>query len=421
MKKDVKIIIVLCFLIVIIFSTLFVLKLTEKEPIDEPEIPNDLVPPADDLNTDDLTSTFLNDIVYDVELDKDLEEFIVDFFDTYYLSLKNLKELDMTKYFYETEDALINQTALSLLIDIRLLKPNDLRLDKVKYDLNIKSVSVHDDLIDIEILENSYMNFNFMKEIESKIYNISNKFTIKKIDNQYKIIGYDKVQDFYVMITDKYTTGGITELEEIKNNYIKLISEKLEVDLENYQYYLNNPEIEGKVCDHEYDRQSALNYALEWVNKRNTNQWTTFSSNCQNFASQVVYNGGVIFDYIGNANNHLQWKFYNNIYNTSQTSSGYVYTWTYVPYFYQYAKNNTGTGLCAEVDVNIYYAEAGDVIHVGVDSPSRHALVVIGSYEKDGKIVDILVNSNTVDLENYPFSAYVYPYSTLIKIYGWND
>ena len=78
-------------------------------------------------------------------------------------------------------------------------------------------------------------------------------------------------------------------------------------------------------------------------------------------------------------------------------------------------------GIIQDVDVNLYYAQAGDVIHVGSTAPTRHALVVVGDYKVNGKTVDILVNSNTVDLENYPMSAYSYPYSRLIKIYGWND
>ncbi len=126
-------------------------------------------------------------------------------------------------------------------------------------------------------------------------------------------------------------------------------------------------------------------------------------------------------DYHGSAASHLQWKCYGTSQNNSETPSGLAYTWTYVPYFYTYARDNTGYGLCADVDVNLYYAQAGDVIHVGSTAPTRHALVVVGDYKVNGKTVDILVNSNTVDLENYPMSAYSYPYSRLIKIYGWND
>ena len=124
-------------------------------------------------------------------------------------------------------------------------------------------------------------------------------------------------------------------------------------------------------------------------------------------------------DYFGDVT--VQWKSYSGAYNTSQTPNGLAYSWTSVPYFRDYALNNKGYGLCATVDANIYTALAGDLFQVGSKSSTRHVVVSIGPYMKDNKVVDILVNSNTVDLENFPMSAYVYPYVSLIKIYGWND
>ena len=183
--------------------------------------------------------------------------------------------------------------------------------------------------------------------------------------------------------------------------------------------FLNN-KVVGKTCDHEYNRDKALEYAKKWVNKRDS-EWTTFDANCQNYASIVLYTGGIPMDYTGSANDFKQWKFYSSAYNENETNKGYVYTWTSVPRFSYYVKNNTGSGICAVYDENLYAAEAGDIIHVGTINPRRHALVVIGNYKVDGKVVDILVNSNTVDLENYPMSAYVYPYTSLIKVYGWNE
>lgn len=59
-------------------------------------------------------------------------------------------------------------------------------------------------------------------------------------------------------------------------------------------------------------------------------------------------------DYHGSAASHLQWKCYGTSQNNSETPSGLAYTWTYVPYFYTYARDNTGYGLCADVDVNLW-------------------------------------------------------------------
>lgn len=381
-------------------------------PTMEPEKPTEL-----------LDVTFLNKVNNKDLLTEEQLKLIIDFLDVYYGSLKELKEYDLTKFFKNSnsEDALIMQTALSVLIENRKSKTNDLTLDSVKYDITIEDVEKSDNKITITLIEDSYMRFAFMSDIESKVYNIENIFTIQKVNGKYKIVNYEKVQDFYVMITDRYNNGGKEELNQIKKDYIKLINNNAKQDEIDYENFLDGKDYNPKTCDNSYDRRSALNYALKWVNKRNISEWTTFESNCQNFASQVIYNGGVIMDYTGSDSENLQWKFYDSAYNEDEVAQGYNYTWTYVPYFQEYAENNTGTGLCADVNVNIYYAEVGDVIHVGSTGPTRHAVVVIGDYKINGKTVDILVNSNTVDLENFPMSAYAYPYINLIKIYGWND
>ncbi len=427
MKKEMigKLILFIILVCLVIFLFLFFKNkdegLNSNNPsVEEPSDSGEDIP----LEPDPVGTNYLNNISGEAndEVSEEMKNVIVEFLNVYYNSIKNLEENDMTYLFLDpnSEDALINQTALSLLIETRKLKPNDLRLANAKYDLEFSDVSISGDTVTLTVLEDNYLNFNFMKDIESRVYNIENEFTLEKVADTYKIVEYNKVQDFYVMITDVYTGGGKSQLEEIENNYLDVIKEKLVEDREDYQQFLNGTGITPRSCDHPYDREKALEHALKWVDARDPD-WLEFDSNCQNFASQVLYSGGIPMDYYGSASEYLQWKLYNGSYNENQVADGYVYTWTYVPYFYTYAKDNTGYGLCADVDVNLYYAEAGDVIHVGTLRPTRHALVVIGDYKVDGKTVDILVNSNTVDLENYPISAYSYPYLSLIKVYGWNE
>ena len=424
MKKNMKFKVMLFIILTIIVVCLFFF-FNKKEEVNNPE--SNIDNPSEEQNNevenkpDEVGTNYLNDIKYTVKVDKEIEDVIVEFLNVYYNSIKELKENDMTYLFKDStsEQALINQTAVSLLIETRKLKPNDLSLDKAKYDLDFIEVNTNGNAVNVTVLENNYLNFNFMKEIESKIYNIENEFTLEKVDGKYKITKYNKVQDFFVMITDLYSGGGKTKLDQIKQDYLDLINEKLKKDRKDYNDFLNGTGINRKTCDHEYNREEALKQTV-WVNKRDP-EWMEFDSNCQNFASQVLYSGGIPMDYTGSASQYLQWKGYDYSYNESETASGLVYTWTYVPYFREYALNNTGYGLCATVDENLYYAEAGDVIHVGTTGPTRHALVVIGDYKKDGKTIDILVNSNTVDLENYPISAYSYHYVSLIKVYGWNE
>lgn len=424
MKKNIKFKLILFIILAIMVVCLFFF-FNKKDEVNNPggNIDNPSERPNDEMENkpDEVGTNYLNDIKYTVKVDKEIEDVIVEFLNVYYNSIKELKENDMIYLFKDSssEQALINQTALSLLIETRKLKPNDLSLDKAKYDLNFTEVTTNGNTVNVTVLENNYLNFEFMKDIESKIYNIENKFTLEKVDGKYKITKYNKVQDFFVMITDLYNGGGKTKLDQIKQNYLDLINDKLKKDRKDYNDFLNGTGINRKTCDHEYNREEALKQTV-WVNKRDP-EWMEFDSNCQNFASQVLYSGGIPMDYTGSASQYLQWKGYDYSYNESETASGLVYTWTYVPYFREYALNNKGYGLCATVDENLYYAEAGDVIHVGTTGPTRHALVVIGDYKKDGKTIDILVNSNTVDLENYPISAYSYPYVSLIKVYGWNE
>lgn len=421
LKKVVSFLILLLIIISFCIFLVWFLNTKKEQPNNEPQVEQkdeEFNQEPEEEKPVEEPKTYLSNITYDVKLDKEIEEKIIEYMDLYYKSMKELKEYDMTYLFSNTEQANINQTAISLLVGIRKLKPNDLTLYSASYDLNVESVSKSGDTIDVVVRENNYLRFKFMKDIESKVYNIENDFTFKLIDGEYKIVKYSKVQDFYFMITNKYNSGGKTELDKIKNDYLTLISKKESELKKDYEDYLNGKGINKKSCDYSYDRTKAYEYAIKWVNKRNSD-WPRYNSNCQNYASQVVYSGGVPMDYFGSAS--LQWKSYSLSYNESETPSGLVYTWTYVPYFYNYVKNNTGYGICGDVDVNLYYAEAGDIIHVGITAPTKHALVVIGTYKKDGKVIDVLVNSNSVDLENYPISAYVYPYTELIKIYGWNE
>ncbi|MEG2322058.1 MAG: amidase domain-containing protein [Bacilli bacterium] len=420
MKKHKKIFKIFIFILVASL-VIFYFIIRKDKPVDS-HTPGIIDPGTSDTRPEDKPNkkdSYLNEIKYDVALDEEIIDAIVKYMDTYYQIMYQLKEEDMTSLFSNNNQALINQTAISLLINVRSLKPNDLALSDAKYDLNIKKVTKEADIIKVVLTEDSYIKFKFMDEV-SKIYNIENEFSFKKINGEYKIVAYDKVQDFFVMITDVYEDNGQEELNNIKNNYLKLVKKQVADEKKAYNEYLDNKGLTKKECDHIYNRTNALTYALKWVNKRNSN-WKEYESNCQNYASQVVYNGGIPNDYSGDANASLQWKNYDDSLNNIEEAKGFTETWTYVPYFYNYVKNNTGYGMCGKVDVNRYYGEAGDIVHVGLDGPNRHALVVIGNIKKNNKVVDIIVNSNTVDLENYPLSAYVYPYQSLIKIYGWND
>ena len=372
---------------------------------------------------EDITKdTYLNNITYKVSLDKDIENLIIEYMDEYYKSIHTLKEYDLTYLFSNQEQANINQTAISLLIESRLLKNNDLHLTDAYYDLEVLSVKNEKNKIIVEVEEDSYVNFSFMSDIQSKSFNISNIFTFEKVGEEYKIAEYFKIQDFFVMISNKYEEE--KDLDKIKQDYLNIIKENILKTEDDYASYLAGTGHTPLTCDNDYNREKAISYSYKWIKERNPKWYKSPDSNCQNYASQVLYAGGIPMDIKGNYLS--QWKFYSPadeqwVIIKEEKKRGISYSWINVKKFREYVNKNKGYGLCAKADVNLFYGEPGDIIQVGYLDSQKHTVVVSDTYEKDGKVIDILVNSNTIDLENYPMSAYSYPYYSLIKIYGWNN
>lgn len=375
-------------------------------------------------------TTYLNNASktdnFDGEIDEKIQDIIVKYMDSYFKSITTLNEIDMTSLFCDDafEESYINQTAISLLINSRKLERNKMTISNAKYDIIFDDINKRNGLITVKVLENDYLHFDFMKDIESKAYGIENTFVLKEVGDTYKIKSLRKVQDFYVMITNEYKTGksdkdAKNELDKMKENYISDFKE----EVANFKTYLNSYENKKdtitKTCDYKYDRTKALNYAKKYVTNRNS-EWSNYSEyggNCQNFASQVIYNGGVPMDLQGDA----IWKYYGDTLNETKSKIGRSTSWTGVTFFYDYAKANKGYGLCAEVDINPFYAEAGDIGQVGYNNVYKHTVVIVGNIkDNNGKITDLLINSNSINLENYPFSGYVYPNKRIIKILGWN-
>lgn len=380
------------------------------------------------ITKDEKKTTYLNKISksddFDGEIDKDIQDIIIKYMDSYFKSITTLKENDMTNLFCDKEEAYINQTAISLLINARNLERNKMTISDAKYDIIFDDIDKKNDTITVEVLENDYFHFDFMKDIESTAYDVENTFVLKKTDNTYKIKSLRKVQDFYVMITNEYETGksydkAKKELDKLKENYISDLKDEVS-SFETYlDRYKNKKDTITKTCDYKYDRTKALSYAKKHVTNKN-DKWSNFSEyggNCQNYASQVIYNGGIPMDLQGD----YIWKFYGETLNETKSKNGRSASWTGVKEFYEYAKNNNGYGLCAKVDVNPFYAEKGDIGQVGYDNNYKHTVVIIGNIkDKNGKITDLLINSNSLNLKNYPLSGYVYPNKRIIKILGWN-
>ena len=344
---------------------------------------------------------------------------IINFFDIYYLSIKELNEYDMMYLFADETESYINQSAMHFLINYRKMQRNDLTLNDCSYSLKVKKISINGDEILVDILEDSTFNFEFMKNIETHTYNVENTFVFKMDADDYKLIKYNKNADFYNIITSNLDDNPTKEsISNIVTEALNLSSTMMDNEK---NYYANlSTSMPTKKCDNKYDREKAYSYAINWVTNRNPDyaNFDDYGGNCQNYASQVLKSGGIPNDVSG----YYRFKYYSSVPDETTNNIGRTPSWAGVNQFYTYAKyNQNAGGLCSLTDINYFYGEKGDLIQFGYKENWAHTSVIVGSIVENGKLVDLITTSNTTDRDNFPLSAYNYPNKRLIKIYGWNN
>lgn len=416
-KRLLKFIKILCILVIVELIGIVVIKNVNYE------IPQSNDKPKDEEKIEKTPTTFLGTInnKTNVSIPKEITKLITDYMNTYYKSIYELKAYDTSIYFSNQEEGYISKSAIELLVDIRKLYNYDYKLSKAQFDLNILDVKQENNKYIISFNEDDTFYFKFLDGIESNAYGINNEIVISFVNNEYKIDKYRKVEDYYVMFTNIYSFNNNTnELDNMKKAYLEEAKEEISNYDNLYKETKDNQYVSSITCTYKYDRKKAVEYSYKYINTRN-NEWVDYSSyggNCQNYASQAIYYGGVPMDNTGHIS--LQWKHYSSIINSYETKSGRSSSWTGVGDFYYYVKNNKGTGLCGSTDVNIFYAEPGDIIQVGYKNIYRHTTFVSKIITKNNNMPIILVNSNSINLKDYPISAYTYTMKRLIKIEGYN-
>src|SRR5574344_1412170 len=317
-------------------------------------------------------------------------------------------------------EAYLTQNGLDLLVEHHQMQLNDMKLSYAMYDIDYQSVKVNGNKITIKFLEDDHYKFNYLGDTESDIYDVSNTIVINNNNGTYTIDSLRVIQGHYIMFTNEVDTtssSAKTTIDSLKTKYIKQMKEEVETNKDLMNKANTTKYVQSKTCDYEYDRDAAVSYSYKYITTRNSEYEAYDSSggNCANFVSQSIHAGGIPMDYTGT----YQWKHYSSALNTSNTATGRSASWVSTTAFYEYASNNTGAGLCADADINIFYAEPGDGGQVGYKGYS-HSILIVSQVKKDGKVVDLLVNSNTVNLKDYPLLGYVYPNKRVIKILGYN-
>lgn len=367
---------------------------------------------------DTVPVSFVRNINNTNNVDKEIIDLITKYMDAYFLSLYSLEKIDVSTFFDNDVIAHVSNKAIELLIESRKLYDYDFKMNDAYYDLDIIEVINNNGVYEVSFLEDDHFSFNFLDGIESKCFGIENKMFIKKVNNEYKIIDYEKIQGYYSLFYDN-KIDSIKKCDELYDYYLKQVKKVKENDDYLKLQAKDKPYFSDKTYSIKYDRVLANEYAYKYYHLRNSD-WYDFSlegGNCQNYASQCIYNGLNIMDYSGD----YQWKCYmedgnyDPYINEDDVKEGRSTSWVHVSSFKDYCENNMNSGLVTDCGVNINYAEVSDIIQVGISSVTHTTIV--------SKVVNghILINSNSIDMMDYPLEASVYLTKNLIKILGANE
>ncbi|MBI4856975.1 MAG: amidase domain-containing protein [Acetobacterium woodii] len=354
---------------------------------------------------------------------------INDYFNKTFEATANLQTVDMSELFYDPtgENAVLNQSALDYLIQLRLKQSNDLKMINYQYQLNVLALNEVDEAVEVELLENYTVNFAFVPEVDSVTSGIRHHFWLIKKGDTYKIAEHLQDEDSFNLVQDAIGAQPGQSTAVIEELLGKSTAAVDELATAKQAFNTGERPAAQAFTGNPYQPEAAVNYAMTWVDPektlRNLAQFGVYDDvggNCNNYISQCLNAGGIPMDIFGDE--FTQWKWYSDELNLDEIESGRSPAWAGVNEFYLYARENTGYGLSAVVDENVYSGAVGDILQFGYDNQWLHSVIITQVIkDQDGKVVDYLINSNTTDRISYPASAYGYPQQRLIKILGWND
>ncbi|MBR6736324.1 MAG: amidase domain-containing protein [Oscillospiraceae bacterium] len=371
-------------------------------------------------------------------LDDDQLDLLYRNFDAHYEAMADLESIDLSWDFAardlnETASMLIDQFTLDLTCEIRALRDIDLSLDDFYYGIKIESVKEEDGVYEIYLLENCELYFAELDGRPSYASGIEHTFVIEEIDGEWLILTHDRVEDLYIRITEQYEERAKKSppkdedelydiFFDIYDEVITTAEEDEEKRMEMRDEYLDGDADCGDDVKYinEYDREAAVDYSYEWVDELEVVRdpyWMEFDGNCQNYASQCLYAGGISEDWSG----YTQWKCFGGEVNLLNKPYGRSATWAGVDQFYQYCVYNQENGPATLPDANLYTAEPGDILQYAAFDTWVHTVVVSDLlYDDNGDVSDMLINSNTTERIDFPASAYAYSTMRLIRILGDN-
>lgn len=288
-------------------------------------------------------------------------------------------------------------TLFNSVVAVRTRAIEDLSMTRYRFVLN--TVSVYEkskNSISVNILESCNFQFRDIPVI-SQVYNNEHTFVLTKNKNGQWLVSdhSSECSPFYNFDYDE------------KNKKDLSLEKALEC-VKNRQANIGGKAGKDPACDHPYNRDAAKKYMMQWINKRNPDWYAydAYGGNCMNFASQVMYAGGI--------HQTDNW-FWNDVWDYSPS-------WITVGGFTDYSANTDNKHLYCDSNANYYTGNVCDLILIGIDDTRSHATVISDIIKnKKGETIDYLLCCNTTNLKNFPAAAYHYTNQHLIRIYGWNN
>lgn len=386
-----------------------------------------------------------------VKLPAEIRQLLLDYTSDKYEYTGELEYKSLSQYFntdntYGKLYAGFCNTSLQYLIYARQCRSADLSYDEASFVINIESAAVKKGVYTINYTISEKVSFVICDtpaescgmEVEAQVSKGTDgkyKFDILAEDTDVNLLIEERVMNYLGYDYEEYYLKDMKipdslDYDKMYSGILKKLKAEAESNITKQEQMLADYNADpdsfkaSKTAKHSYDRDKAVAYSYKWVNGESIvrnpayNDYAIYGGNCQNYVSQSLFASGIPMDWSGSE----QWKWFDDESDPSESPTGRSGSWSGTEYFYEYCNKNTGKGLVAETDGNIFSAQPGDVIQYVVDGWAHHSVIVSKViYDDNGNVVDLLINSNTTDRVDYPMSAYGYTDIRLIKIIGYND
>lgn len=386
-----------------------------------------------------------------VKLPDEIRQLLLDYTSDKYEYTGELEYKSLSQYFntdntYGELYAGFCNTSLQYLIYERQSRSADLSYDEASFAINVESAAVKKGIYTINYTISEKVSFAICDtpamscgmEVEAQVSKGTDgkyKFDILAEDTDVNPLIEERVMNYLGYNFDEYYLKDMkipdnTDCDKMYSGILKTLKSEAGTNIAEQEQMLSDYNASPdsfkttKTAKHKYDRDKAVAYSYKWVDSEKVirnpaySDYAVYGGNCQNYVSQALFASGIPMDWSGDQ----QWKWFDDEGDLSESPTGRSGSWSGTEYFYEYCNKNTGKGIVAETDGNIFSAQPGDVIQYVVDGWAHHSVIVTKViYDDNGNVVDLLINSNTTDRVDYPMSAYGYTDIRLIRIIGYND